>query len=171
MTKALVVIDIQNDYFPGGAFPLWNTEQTLANIVNTVHQAKSKGVPILLIQHIADSSKGPAPMFNLGTKGGEIQQALKEAAPAAPVVVKSFADSFYQTSLEQHLADLGVTELLVCGMMTQNCVTHTAISKAAEKYAVTVLTDCCTTVSQMLHVMALNALSIRVGLAPASAVV
>ena len=37
-------------------------------------------------------------------------------------------------------------ELLICGMMTQNGVTHTAISKAAEKYRVAILTDCCTTV-------------------------
>lgn len=168
MTKALVVIDIQNDYFPEGRFPLWNTEQTLTNIVGAVHQATNKGIPVLLIQHIADNSKGMAPFFNVGTKGVDLHQTLKEAAPTAPVVVKSFADSFYQTSLEQHLAELGVTELLLCGMMTQNCVTHTALSKAAEQYAITVLTDCCTTVSQMLHLIALNALAIRVRLAPAS---
>jgi nicotinamidase-related amidase len=59
-----------------------------------------------------------------------------------------------------------VTELLVCGMMTQNCVTHTAISKSAEKYTVTVLSDCCTTVSEMLHHIALHALSTRVALVP-----
>jgi len=50
--------------------------------------------------------------------------------------VKHFADSFEKTKLEETLAKLGVTELLLCGMMTQNCVTHTAISKAAEKYNV-----------------------------------
>ena len=53
-------------------------------------------------------------------------------------------------------------------MMTQNCVTHTAISKAAEKYAVTVLTDCCTTVSEILHLIALHALSTRVKLVPST---
>ena len=41
-------------------------------------------------------------------------------------------------------------------MMTQNCVTHTAISKAAEKYNVTILIDCCTTVSEILHKIALK---------------
>jgi len=53
---------------------------------------------------------------------------------------------------------------LVCGMMTQNCVTHTAISKAAEKYKVAVLEDCCASVSEMLHLIALRALSTRVAL-------
>ena len=80
----------------------------------------------------------------------------------APVVVKSFADSFQNTDLEQILAKMAVSELLVCGMMTQNCVTHTAISKSAEKYAVTILGDCCTTVDEMIHNIALNAVSARV---------
>ena len=51
-------------------------------------------------------------------------------------------------------------------MMTQNCVTHTAISKAAEKYNVSVLVNCCTTVSEILHLIALHALSTRVKLVP-----
>ncbi|RNC67778.1 MAG: cysteine hydrolase [Desulfuromonadales bacterium] len=168
MGKALVVIDVQNDYFPGGKFPLWNTEETLATTVKAVHRAKEKGIPVILIQHIADSSRGIAPFFNGGTPGAELHQAVKEAATDAPVVVKAFADSFHQTCLEEVLARLGVTELLLCGMMTQNCVTHTAISKSAEKYAVTVLTDCCTTVDQMIHLIGLNALSTRVALATAA---
>lgn len=167
MGKALVVIDVQNDYFPGGKFPLWNTEETLATTVKAVHRAREKGIPVILVQHIADSSRGIAPFFNGGTAGAELHQAVKEAAPDAPVVVKAFADSFHQTCLEEILARLGVTELLICGMMTQNCVTHTAISKSAEKFAVTVLTDCCTTVDQMIHLIALNALSTRVALATA----
>ena len=62
--------------------------------------------------------------------------------------MKEFADSFERTNLEETLTKLGATELLVCGMMTQNCVTHTAISKAAEKYSVCILVDCCTTVAR-----------------------
>jgi nicotinamidase-related amidase len=61
-----------------------------------------------------------------------------------------------------------VTELLVCGMMTQNCVTHTAISKSADKYQVSILADCCTTVSEMLHNIALHAVSTRVTLVSAN---
>ena len=86
------------------------------------------------------------------------------------MVVKEYADSFHGTALEPVLSGLGVEELLVCGMMTQNCVTHTAIAKGAEKYKVTVLTDCSTTVNEMLHLIALNALSTRVALQPATAV-
>jgi len=169
MSRALLVIDLQNDYFPGGKFPLWNTEKTLSTVVNAMQKALAQGMPVIIIQHVADSQR-IAPFFNAGTEGVAVHPAILAAAPEAPLVVKQFADSFHATNLEETLACLGVTELLICGMMTQNCVTHTAISKAAEKYGVTVLTDCCTTVDEMIHNIALHALSTRVLLAPAAKV-
>ncbi len=80
-----------------------------------------------------------------------------------------FADSFEKTMLEETLAKLNVTEVLVCGMMTQNCVTHTAISKA-EKYSVCVLVNCRTTVDEMIHNIAPHALSTRVKIVPSGEV-
>lgn len=165
MKKALLVIDLQNDYFPEGKFPLWNTDVVLENIERAIARANAQGIPVIHIQHVA---KGVAPFFNEGTPGADIHPRILTATPNAPVVVKEFADSFEKTNLEETLAKIGVTDLLVCGMMTQNCVTHTAISKAAEKYNVTVVVDCCTTVSEILHQIALHALSTRVKLAPSS---
>lgn len=168
MTKALLVIDLQNDYFPGGKFPLWNTDTVLENIERAINRAKASGIPVIHIQHIA--KQGMAPFFNEGTPGAEIHPRILAAAPDAPIVVKDYADSFEKTNLEETLSKLGVTELLVCGMMTQNCVTHTAISKAVEKYDVTILPDCCTTVSEILHLIALHAVSTRVKMVPSSEV-
>jgi len=168
MTQALLVIDLQNDYFPGGLFPLWNTDAVLQNIELAIARAAAKGLPVIHIQHIANSKLGIAPFFNGGTSGAKIHPRILAAAPHAPIIVKEFADSFEQTNLEATLARLGVTELLICGMMTQNCVTHTAIAKAAEKYAVTILPDCCTTVSEILHLIALHAVSTRVKLVPST---
>ncbi len=161
MSTALLVIDLQNDYFAEGKFPLWNADATLRNIETAIQRAQSAGVHVVVIQHLADSSQGLAPFFNRGTAGAEVHPRILAAAPSAPVVIKAFADSFVETTLEDTLAELGVTELLVCGMMTQNCVTHTAISKSAEKYNVSILTDCCTTVDQTLHLIALHAVSTR----------
>ena len=166
MTKALLLIDLQNDYFPGGKFPLWNTDVVLEHIERAIAKANTQGVPVIHIQHIAKG--GLAPFFNEGTPGADIRPRILAAAPKATVVVKEFADSFEKTNLEETLTKLGVTDLLVCGMMTQNCVTHTAISKAAEKYNVTILPDCCTTVSEILHLIALHAVSTRVKLVPSS---
>ena len=167
MKKALLLIDLQNDYFPGGKFPLWNTDVTLSHIEQAIRAAQVKGIPIIHIQHIANSEMGIAPFFNKGTDGAKIHPRILEAAPDAPVVVKEFADSFVKTELEKTLSELGVTELLLCGMMTQNCVTHTAISKSAEKYKVCILPDCCTTMNEMIHNIALHAVSTRVALVPA----
>lgn len=166
MNRALLLIDLQNDYFPGGRFPLWNTETVLENVERAIAAATAAGVPVIHVQHVADGDAGIAPFFNRGTSGADIHPRILAAAPTAPVVVKQFADSFERTNLEETLARLGVKELLVGGMMTQNCVTHTAISKAAEKYGVTILPDCCTTVSEILHLIALHAVSTRVKLVP-----
>jgi len=168
MSKTLLVIDLQNDYFPAGKFPLWNADGALKNIEAAVAKAKAQNIPVVLVQHVV-SGQAAAPFFNKGSTGAELHPRLIAAAGKAPIVVKEFADSFFMTGLEETLAKLGTTELLVCGMMTQNCVTHTAISKSAEKYQVSVLADCCTTVSELLHNIALHALSTRVTVAPAGA--
>lgn len=168
MKKALLVIDIQNDYFPGGKYPLWNADAVLVNIERAIGAAKAKGVSVILIQHVADPERGIAPFFNRDTDGVRIHPRILSAAADAPVVVKAFADAFVKTDLEKVLAGLGVTDLLVCGMMTQNCVTHTAISKSAEKYRVCILPDCCTSVDAMIHNIALNAVSTRLKLVPST---
>ena len=113
MTKALLVIDLQNDYFPGGAYPLWNTDDTLANIEGAIRRAKANGDAVIIVQHIADSGAGIAPFFNEGTEGANVHPRIKAAAPNAPVVVKAFADSFVDTTLEEELAKVGAMELLV----------------------------------------------------------
>ncbi|WP_425670138.1 cysteine hydrolase family protein [Vibrio owensii] len=164
---ALLVIDLQNDYFPNGKFPLWNTEATLNNIKSAIAKANEKNIPVIHIQHIADPAMGIAPFFNEGSEGADIHPEILALAPNADVVIKHFADGFEQTNLEEVLQKHGVTELLVTGMMTQNCVTHTAISKAAEKYEVSILMDCCTTVDEMIHNIALHAVSTRVPLVTA----
>ncbi|MBY0233696.1 MAG: isochorismatase family protein, partial [Burkholderiaceae bacterium] len=68
-------------------------------------------------------------------------------------------------TLAATLQALGVKELLVCGMMTQNCVVFTAISPQTQGYEVSILPECCTTVSEMLHRIALAGVATRMTLA------
>ncbi len=168
MKKGLLLIDLQNDYFPGGFFPLWNTQETLATLVGAIQRARAAEVELIHIQHIANPKAGIAPFFNKDTVGAEIHPDILSAAPNAPIIVKEYADSFHETGLEELLSARRIDELLVCGMMTQNCVTHTAISKAAEKYKVSILPDCCTTVSEPIHLIALHAVSTRIPLIPST---
>jgi nicotinamidase-related amidase len=162
MKQALVVIDVQNDYFPGGGFPLWNSGEVLGQVERAIGEARGQGVPVILVQHVVPKVAGPGPFFNEGTEGAALHPRVREMAPDAPVVVKTEADGFRGTQLGELLDRMGVDEILVCGMMTQNCVTHTAISPHAGKYRVKVLGDCCTTVSEVLHFLALHALGARV---------
>jgi nicotinamidase-related amidase len=156
---ALIVIDVQNDYFPTGAYPLHDTQAVLERTVQAVRSAQAQGLPVVLVQHVA---KGPSPFFNADTEGVQIHPLLRAAAPDAPVVVKAHADSFLNTTLQTTLAARGVDSLWLCGMMTHNCVTHTALSPQAQGYTVRVLEDLCTTVDPMIHAIALSALRDRV---------
>ncbi len=166
MSKALLVIDVQNDYFADGKFPLWNAETVSENVEKAIYKAQENNIPVIYVQHVVKQE--PAAFFGEETPGVEINSRILAAAPDAPIIEKQHADSFHGTTLEETLNKLDVTELFVCGMMTHNCVTHTAISKSAEKYGITILPDCCTTVSEIIHLLALDALSDRVKLIPST---
>ena len=153
MTRALVVIDIQNDYFPGGTLPLWQAEETEARILDAIAQARAAGDRVILVRHLAPAGSG---LFAEDSAGSEIRPAVLAAAGDAPVVIKRFADSFQQTQLADHLD--GVEDLLICGMMTQNCVVFTAMSRDADPYRVRVIGDLCTAPIAPVHLIALNAL-------------
>ena len=64
MSTALLVIDLQNDYFPNGHFPLWNAEATLSRIETAIAKANAQHIPVILVQHIANPAKGISPFFN-----------------------------------------------------------------------------------------------------------
>lgn len=164
---ALIVIDIQNDYFPTGAYPLHDADAVLSRTLQAVRSALALGVPVVLVQHVA---RGPSPFFNADTDGVQIHPQLRAAAPEAPMVVKGHADSFLNTTLQTTLAARGVDTLWLCGMMTHNCVTHTALSPQAQGYSVRVLEDLCTTVDPMIHAIALSALRDRVDVLPVQSV-
>jgi nicotinamidase-related amidase len=159
MATALLLIDLQNDYFPGGRYPLWNAEATLGHVEAEVAAARARGELVVHVQHVAPHG---APFFEPDTDGVAIHPRALAVAPDAPVVVKHYADSFHETGLETLLSQHGIERVRIAGMMTQNCVTHTAISRTADRYRVEVLAPCTTTVDEMIHRIALSALSTRV---------
>jgi nicotinamidase-related amidase len=73
----LLVIDLRNDYLPEGKVPLWNTDTTLQNIEEAIAAARTVGVPVIHIQHIADPAAGPASFFNAGSWSGSRRSAPK----------------------------------------------------------------------------------------------
>ena len=165
MTRALIVIDVQKEYFPDGKAPLFQAEETEARILDAIARARAAGDRIILIRH---ESPADQPIFAAGTPGTEIRDAVLTAAGDAPVVTKNYADSFQDTDLMAHLE--GVDSLLICGMMTQNCVVFTAMSEHAAPFQVTVLGDLCAAPSQLVHGVALNALASKRPMAAAATV-
>ncbi|MFH0226962.1 cysteine hydrolase family protein [Vibrio furnissii] len=158
---ALIVIDLQNDYFPAGAYPQYQVEQVLAHTLSAIDIAQQRGWPVVLVQHVGGAE---APFFKTGSDGVKLHSALLAQASASVVVEKQHADSFLNTTLSDVLRAQNIRELVVCGMMTQNCVTHTALSPAASDYSVRVLSDACSAPDAMVHGIALRALSDRVPL-------
>jgi len=153
MTRTLLVIDIQNDYFAGGLLPLWQAEETEARILDGIGQARARGDRIVLVRHVSNAAAG---LFAPGSEGSAIRPAILEAAGVAPVVVKHHADAFQETGLTAYLE--GSDTLLVCGMMTQNCVVFTALSPEAAGLRVRVIGDLCTAPSEVVHRVAVSAL-------------
>lgn len=153
--KALIVIDVQNDYFPGGKLPLWHADETLEHIISVTGHAREQGIPVIFVQHVSTRPPGPGSFFDRDTVGVEIHPEMLKAAPDTPVVIKHHADAFRGTKLKTILDDFNIKEILICGMQTQNCVGLTAISKDTEKYKTAILSDCCTAETKTVHAIAL----------------
>lgn len=158
MKNALIVIDIQNDYFPGGAFTLENAEEACKGAGEAIEQAKRDGWLVVGVQHV---NSPDAPAFKPDTEGVKTHSAIAAALGEAPMVVKSEADSFFKTNLEQIVRDAGITDLYLTGMMTQHCVTHTALSPQARGMNVHIIAKGCAAPAQALSDLALQGLSAR----------
>lgn len=158
MKKALIVIDIQNDYFPGGAFTLENANEACKGTIEAIEQAKRDGWLVVGVQHV---NSADALAFKPDTEGVKIHNTIVAALGDAPIVVKSEADSFFKTNLEQIVRDAGITDLYLTGMMTQHCVTHTALSPQASDMKVHIITKGCAAPTKALSDLALQGLSAR----------
>ncbi|PSJ47418.1 isochorismatase [Zobellella endophytica] len=158
MNNALIVIDIQNDYFPGGAFTLENAEAACQAAVEAIEQARRDGWLVVGVQHL---NPPLASALGSGTKGADLHPAIAAALGDAPVIPKHQADSFFDTGLEPILRDADITDIYLTGMMTQHCVTHTALSPQAQGMRVHIIAKGCAAPTQGLSDIALRGLSAR----------
>ncbi len=142
MKQALLIIDIQCDYFPGGAMELVGTEAAAANAAKLIAQFREHSHPIVHLQHIALDSD--ATFFRPDTKGAEIHESVKPLASEI-VVKKNYPNGFRETDLLQHLRELDVDSLLIVGMMTQLCVDTTTRAAADLGFDCTLAHDACAT--------------------------
>lgn len=122
MRQGLLIIDVQNDYFKGGKMTLAQPEKALHQINRLEEHFLANHLPIIYIQHLKNNSN--ADFFGIGTTGSLLQPALNNQ-PTSVIIEKHYPNSFYQTNLQQTLTELGVTQLVITGMMTHMCVDST----------------------------------------------
>jgi nicotinamidase-related amidase len=142
---ALLIIDIQNDYFPGGAMQLEGADAAAGKAGKALEDFRSRGLPIIHVRHL--SVRPGSTFFIPGTPGAEIHSAVKPAA-GETVLEKNFPNSFRATALEGALKEKGIRNLVVAGMMTHMCVDASVRHAADLGYKVTLLGDACATRAQ-----------------------
>ncbi len=140
--RAIVVVDIQNEYFPQGKFPLVNIEQAAANAAKVIAAARQKGDVVIHIRH--EMPMPDAPIFVPGTDGVLINDAVKPDEGEA-VIVKNYPNSFRETRLKQILDDEGVEEVVVVGAMSHMCVDATVRASVDFGYQTITIHDACAT--------------------------
>jgi nicotinamidase-related amidase len=148
MTQALVIVDIQNDYFPGGTMPLEGSPEAAANAAKLLAAFRAKGLPVVHVQHL--STRPGATFFLPDTQGAEIHEAVAPAA-GEKKIVKHTPSSFRGTDLQEHLKSVGADQLVIAGMMTHMCIDSTVRAAFDLGYACTLAHDACATRALVLN--------------------
>ena len=146
MKEALLIIDVQNDYFPGGSNELFHPLEAEKRIQELIAESRTCGRPIVYIQHF----NPPDDTFFLeGTIGAEISDRIRPQ-PDDRVIIKRYPNSFLETELDAYLKNLQVDTLIVCGMMTHMCVDTTVRAAMDYGYQVKLVADACATMDLVL---------------------
>ncbi|MCB1382767.1 MAG: cysteine hydrolase [Notoacmeibacter sp.] len=144
MTKtALLLVDIQNDYFAGGLMALPGMEAAAANAAMLLERARTRGEAVFHVRHIAPAD---APFFRAGTKGSEIHPSVAPVAEER-IIEKGRPNSFVGTGLEDQLRGLAIGHLVICGAMSQMCIDATTRAAVDLGFRVTLVADACAAAS------------------------
>ncbi len=142
MKTALLIIDIQNDYFPSGKMELYEAEKAGENASQILQKFRAENLPVIHIQH--KSTRADATFFIPQTKGVEI---YKEVAPLKDekIIIKHFPNSFRETELLETLEEIRIERLVICGMMTHMCVDATVRAAKDLGFECVLISDACAT--------------------------
>ena len=128
---AMLVIDIQNFYFPGGKSELVNPSAASEKAALAITHARSRGIPVIYVQH-----RSP--------QGMEINESVRPDANDK-IFVKEEVNSFRGTGLDEYLRGTGIDTLVICGMQTHMCVEAAVLAGHDLGYKVILLHDACAT--------------------------
>jgi nicotinamidase-related amidase len=142
MTTALLIVDIQNDYFPGGKMELVGSPEAAGEAARLLSAFRAAGAPIFHMQHV--SLRPGATFFLPGTEGVKIHESVTPAA-GETVIEKHFPNGFRETPLLEKLRARGTQKLVIAGMMTHMCIDTTTRAAADLGFQCTLAHDACAT--------------------------
>ena len=142
MKPALIIVDIQNDYFPGGRMALMGIENAAQNARYALELFRARDLPIFHIQHV--SNREGATFFLPETEGVEIHESVIPKN-GEHIIQKHFPNSFRDTSLNEQLQDLDVDDVIICGAMTHMCIDTTVRAAFDLGFHCLVVSDACAT--------------------------
>jgi len=140
--QALVLIDIQNDYFPGGRWTLSGMQAAADNAGRLLAAFRSRGDLVVHVRH--EDTSDDAAFFAAGSEGAAIHA---KVAPKAgeTVIVKHHVNAFRDTPLKDILDRNGITAAVFCGAMSHMCVDAAVRAAGDFGYECTVVHDACAT--------------------------
>jgi nicotinamidase-related amidase len=141
MTKrAIVVVDLQNEYLPNGKLPLHQLDRAIENAAKVIEDARAKGDQVIHIRH----EQPGAPFFVPGSEGVEIIPAVAPQ-PGETVITKNHPNSFRDTQLKEVLDHQRVEDVVIVGAMSHMCIGATARAATDYGYKTTIVEDACAT--------------------------
>ena len=142
MHTALIIIDIQNDYFDGGANPLVGSEPAALNAKLILDKFRADLREIIYIQHIATGADST--FFLPDTVGCLIHEHVKPVE-GEKIIEKHYPNSFRDTELLDVLKKKDISDLVICGMMTHMCVDATTRAAKDFGFNCTLIGNACAT--------------------------
>ena len=142
MARGLLLIDIQNDYFPGGPMELVGMEQAADNARSLLASFRQRGESVFHVQHI--STRPESGFFQPDTTGVEINERVTPLDQES-LTQKNFPNAFRATAIDQTIRDSGIDELVVCGAMSHMCIDASTRAAFDLGYTCTVVADACAT--------------------------
>jgi len=142
MKPALVLVDIQQDYFPNGRMECVGAVEAAQAARKLLDHFRTKHLPIVHIQHIA--ARAGATYLLPNTEGINFHESVTPL-PHETVITKHFPNSFRDTGLLDYLLSKGLKELILCGMMSHMCIDTTTRAAFDLGYSCMVAHDACAT--------------------------
>ncbi|MGD8562565.1 MAG: cysteine hydrolase family protein [Desulfarculaceae bacterium] len=137
MKRALLVIDVQNEYL-SGALPISHPAGSLENILRAMDAAAAAGLPVVVIRHT--SMQEGSPVFVEGSPSWELHPQVAKR-PRDLLLEKNLPGAFSRTGLEKRLREREVDTVTICGYMTQMCCDSTARQAFHRGFGVEFLAD------------------------------